>query len=679
MNDLEQCRLATLTEYHIAKLHDNPGKLFDNITSLAAQLFKVPFACISIIDSDKVLILSGSGVDERTIDKEPGLCVDAIKHDYTYQIPDTRNDPFCVSNSIVAKGIRFYAGSQLKTPKGFNIGTLCIMDTKIRNLNKEEIGILENLCQIAMHEIEKHKTNVEHKKTQDKLELSEGRYRSLIHDVLDFSNVGVFILDHNFEIAWINKTLESYFGISRGEVIGLNKRTLIENEIKNIFEFPDKFSDKILATYSNNTYVEHFECHILENDVCCERWLEHWSQPIKSGLYTGGRIEYYTDISERRKMKSELLRIQKFESLSTISSGIAHDFNNYLQGIYGNLSIAKTMVDNTDEIFEILSNAEEITSHAHHLTQQLLNFSPKKAQEKEPVSVLKLLENTVIFSLHGSSVLAKLKLPENLWPIEVEKGQFVQIIQNLVINAIQAMPGGGTIHVYAVNVQLSDGDIHGIGISPGKYVKIEIQDEGTGIADEVITNVFDPFFTTKSNGTGLGLATTYSIIKNCNGDIQVRSEENKGAVFTLFFPALNDVRKKTDIIDISTENVTARILVMDDEAYICQFVALSLEEVGVDVETAANGGEAINLYKNAIDCGRPFDVVILDLVIKGGMGGGEVIKELQKLNPDIKAVISSGYTNTPLISNYKNYGFKALITKPYNINELLNRIQKLVK
>jgi len=388
-----------------------------------------------------------------------------------------------------------------------------------------------------------------------------------------------------------------------------------------------------------------------------------------------GVVVVFQDITEQKRMEEELNKAQKLESLGILAGGIAHDFNNILTGILGNISLARMYSEGNHSLAARLEEAEKACLRAKDLTQQLLTFAKGGVPIKETASLQNILTETVAFVLRGSRVQYRASIARDLWPAEVDKGQISQVIQNLVINSVQAMPDGGTIIIRAENVQIKQTtEIQGVRIHPGNYIRIEIEDEGIGIPQKYLDKIFDPYFTTKQDGSGLGLAICYSIIRKHGGYILVASEVGKGTVFTIYLPAKPEKARQQPGSDayqsLLQDTGGGRILVMDDEQTICDVARQMLEFMGYDVETAADGREAIQLYKQALEDGKPFDLVIMDLTIPGGMGGKEAIRELQKINPDVLAIVSSGYSNDPVFGDYPRYGFQGCVTKPFGLKEL---------
>jgi PAS domain S-box-containing protein len=381
------------------------------------------------------------------------------------------------------------------------------------------------------------------------------------------------------------------------------------------------------------------------------------------------------DITERKRMEEDLIRAEKLESIGILAGGIAHDFNNILTTILGNVYIARMQVKPEDEIFDLLNEAEMASRRAQTLTKQLLTFAKGGVPVKETASIEDIIKEASLFVLRGSKSSCEFFMSEDLWPVEVDIGQISQVINNIVINANQAMPSGGIIRIEADN-QMVD-DKQGFPIEQGRYIRISITDQGMGIAEKHLLDVFDPYFTTKREGSGLGLATTYSIIKKHDGHITVESQLGIGTTFHIYLPASDKaVPEKGEDRVIKGQG---KILVMDDQPSLRKIVGRMLEELGYESEVAEDGAEAIRLVEEAQETERPFDAVILDLTIPGGMGGKEVIEKLLDIDPELKAIVSSGYSDDPVLSNSQEYGFMGMIPKPFESRSLGKVLHEVLK
>jgi PAS domain S-box-containing protein len=382
-------------------------------------------------------------------------------------------------------------------------------------------------------------------------------------------------------------------------------------------------------------------------------------------LYYEGSME---DITEHKRLEEELLQAAKLESLAVLAGGIAHDFNNILTAILGNISVAKQYVQNETVLAAILEDAEKASTRARSLTQQLLTFSKEGTPTKRTTSIAEIIRDSASFALRGAKTRCEFVLAPDLSAVEADEGQISRVIHNLILNADQAMTGGGLVRIHAENVNIADSAE--LTIKPGKYVRISIQDHGIGIPEEHLDQIFDPFFTTKPSGSGLGLATTFSIIRKHDGVITVESERGVGTIFHIYLPASDKEAPARSPAEAHRLTGTGRVLVMDDDGIVREITARMLDHLGYSFALAKDGTEALALFQEGTDSGNPFDIVILDLTIPGGEGALETLAKLRELEPDLKAVISSGYSNDPAMSHFQNHGFCGRLTKPYRLEGL---------
>ena len=408
-------------------------------------------------------------------------------------------------------------------------------------------------------------------------------------------------------------------------------------------------------------------------------YVEVREAPIVKNGKTVAIVGALADITERKNMINELHKMQKLQSIGTLAGGIAHDFNNILTVILGNITIAKIKLEKDHSSIKFLEKSEEAMDRATRLTRQLLTFSKGGEPVLENISISKLIKDIVIFDLTGSNVKPVFKFSKDLWSANVDKGQIQQVFSNITINANQAMPDGGRLYIVLENADVGKENI--LGINSGRYIKATVRDEGIGIDEKHIAEVFDPYFTTKQFGSGLGLATTYSIINKHSGCISVDSQISKGSTFTIYLPATSESQKSQNSKPLAIESTkikeSARILVMDDKEMILDLVTAILEGSGYSVVTVLDGSQAIEKYKESLDKGEPFDAVIMDFTIPGGLGGKDTVKEIMKIDPKAKCIVSSGYTNDAVMANYSEYGFKGIISKPFTpdkVNEELMRV-----
>lgn len=387
-------------------------------------------------------------------------------------------------------------------------------------------------------------------------------------------------------------------------------------------------------------------------------------------------VEAVRDITDQKLMENEIQKAQKLDSLGVLAGGIAHDFNNLLTAILSNIQLSKMYSDPGQKSYERLETAEKALAKAVTLTKQLLTFSRGGSPVKRTILLEGIIKDAALLALSGSNVKCEFTIADNLWSVEVDEGQISQVINNLVVNAAQAMPEGGIITIDADNIVF--GSDSSVPLPGGRYLRITVTDHGIGIAKKHLKQIFDPYFTLKQKGTGLGLAVSYSIIKNHAGHIEVASQPGKGTTFTLYLAA----SQKSGAYDRALEQELipgeGRILVMDDDEMVRNSIGEILTTLGYDVDYAENGSEVLEKYKNAITASTRFDAVIMDLTVPGAMGGRGAMNALIAIDPDVKAIVSSGYSNDPVMANFSDYGFADALPKPYTDKKLSQILHKLL-
>lgn len=530
---------------------------------------------------------------------------------------------------------------------------------QLEDLVNERTAELRRANILLQEDIEKRQL------AEQALRESEEKYRGLIETASD----AIFVMDaRSGKIINVNRKALELLGRPAVDVIGLHHSQLHpSDETEKYIDLFNKFVSQI--TPPDVPY------HVLHKDG--------YRIPVEistSVMELGGRkiIQgIFRDIRERIKMEEEIQKAQRLESAGVLAGGIAHDFNNMLTAILGNISLAKTYADPEGKVHERLTETERATLRAKDLTQQLLTFAKGGLPITKTVDLSNVIVESAEFVLRGSNLKCECYVVDDLWPVEADLGQINQVIHNLVINAYQVMPDGGTCRVEAKNIIIQESDP--IPLPEGRYVKISIHDDGCGIAPDDLNRIFDPFYTTKPSGTGLGLPTAYSIIKKHGGLLTVDSKPGKGSTFHIFLPA-SDKIALPDEGEKTTEIVRGegRILLMDDEEFVREIATELLQHLGYTVETAKEGSEALDLYKKAMESGNRFAAVIMDLTIPGGMGGKDTIPGLKKIDPDVRTIVSSGYANDPILANFKEYGFDGMVPKPYKIEELAETLHRII-
>ena len=498
---------------------------------------------------------------------------------------------------------------------------------------------------------------------------------AFVRRILDCVDEGFIVVDQQFRILTANRVYCDHVGLPVEEVLGRHCYEISHNQSHPCHEEgEDCCVEKVFARgFPHTCYHRH------EDAGGNITYVETKGFPLKdsSGVVIQA-IETISDITEKRLLEDERLKVQKLEAIGTLAGGIAHDFNNLLQGVFGYLSIAKLLTDREKSI-AALEEAERALQLSIKLTNQLLTFSKGGSPVKKPMDLQVVIDNAVRFSLSGSSATCQITSLEDINMVEADEGQITQVIQNIILNAIQAMPEGGRIEITARNISADDPDLPE-GLYESAYVEIGISDQGSGIAEENLINIFDPYFTTKKKGSGLGLATSYSIIKNHAGKIRVISAPEQGSTFFIYLPASagSSRQEQPQQRQVNTASRPGRILVMDDEPMIIEIAGSMIKFLGHEVSCALNGEEAVAQYQTARQSGKPFDIVILDLTIRGGAGGVETMRKLKELDPQVKSVVSSGYADNAVVANFREYGFLATLNKPYSVDELQTVINSIL-
>jgi PAS domain S-box-containing protein len=498
--------------------------------------------------------------------------------------------------------------------------------------------------------------------------------KELLDVTLNSIAEGVITTDTSGKIISINQAVESLTGWRRNEAEGKNLSEVFHLIHDHTQEPCANPVEKALQTCAAIEMENHT---LLVARDGTRRAIATSAAPIRDNAgKIVGAVLVFRDVTEKQKAEAQMLTESKLQSVGLLAGGIAHDFNNMLTAIIGNLALARMPGSSRVEISQLLADAEKAVLGAKDLTQQLLTFAKGGAPIRKPTLLHELIREACQFALRGSNVQCDYSLASDAWPVEVDKGQIRQILNNLVINARQAMPQGGKMEVRMENADLSANSMPPL--PAGKYVKISIKDHGPGIHSEHLPRIFEPYFTTKKAGTGLGLATVYSVVRKHDGQIKVISQPGKGTTFELYLPA-----SQKPVLPVPTElkpenfSGRGRVLVVDDEAPIRKFLSIMLQKFGYEAETANDGGEAIERYTTAKSGGTPFDAIIMDLTIPNGMGGCEATRRLRELDPKVRAIASSGYSFDPVMANYRDYGFCGVIPKPYRPEDL-NRILKEV-
>lgn len=504
------------------------------------------------------------------------------------------------------------------------------------------------------------------------LERTEGRAAlresaRLMASILENTSDGFFSLDSEWKFTYVNSMAERLLHSPRGALLGHN--------------FWDKFPELCGSLFETNyrkTMMEDVPLEFEATDPTGQHWFEVHAHPSNGGISV-----FFHDITQRKRLEEERLKTSKLESLGTLAGGIAHDLNNILTVISGNIGLAQIEVPEThaSTFLPYLSKAGQAAQHAASLSGQLLTFAKGGTPLKKILYLTDLLRRSAQFSLRGSNLAAGVDLPPNLWGAEVDPSQIEQVINALILNAREAMPQGGTIRISARNLEIQ---ANAKAILPaGRYVKISLSDAGPGISAELATKIFDPYFTTKASGSGLGLSISYSIVKKHGGLLQLESTSTEGSTFAFYLPAIlekpalpPEKRPNGNKPQGSNHFDRPRVLVMDDDAAVLDLTSQLLGTLGYQVTAVPEGLEAVRAYESALRRGESYQAVILDATVRGGMGGVATIERLRGLDPQVTAIICSGYSDEAALAEFVAYGFRAALPKPFTRYELADALRR---
>jgi PAS domain S-box-containing protein len=515
------------------------------------------------------------------------------------------------------------------------------------------------------------------KAMEDTLKESETRYRSLYLEfqaLLDGIPDGLTLLSPDLNVLWANPAAAHPTGHESSDLIG-----------SRCYHSRHGYDQPCEGCIVRETFADGESRQTVIEQQTTGRTFELRSVPVKDDAGKVVKvIEISRDITARIKAEAErvelerkLLHARKLESLGILAGGIAHDFNNILTGIMGNLSLLRMLLPDEHKAIERIERCEQAVSQATGLTCQLLTFAKGGDPVKKSIDLRPIIENAVGFALAGSSATSRVTIATDLWTVEADEGQIVQVINNLLINASQAMPKGGEICLEASNCSLNMKESPSL--KKGYYVKIRVSDQGQGIAPEHMAKIFDPYFTTKQTGTGLGLTSAYSIVRKHGGDILVSSRVGEGTRFELYLPASHAPAEPASLPATPTPTAgKGSIMIMDDEEYIRDLLTAMLSRLGYEVEGCSRGEELIRRYRESAQDDHSPDAVILDLTIRGGMGGLDAAKAILEFDSAARLMVASGYSNDPVMANYRKYGFVAALPKPYRLEDVSAGLSKVL-
>ncbi len=639
--------------------------LFRECTSLGKELLHFDFSTLILLsaDGEKLIIRDTIGFPEEIkgsffLTKELGLASYVLKHNKPMFVVDINTETrFTIPDIVFEKEITSVLCAPLTV--GDMVFGVIIGHTHARRLfSDSEISMYQSFANQAAVAID----NALH---MEEIKNSEKKFRTFF----DNANDAIIVFELKGTLLEANQVAIDWLGYCRAEILNLQVQDLISAEflpelathIKEITSTGKQIFESAQKDKEGKTVPVELSCTFFEFNG------------------TPAILAVARDISERKMMEQELIKIERLESIGVLAGGIAHDFNNILASILGNINLARLDENLKKETKTLLTEAENASIRARGLTQQLLTFARGGNPVKEVCSVAEIIRDCTDFVLRGSNVSCQYHFHDDLWLVEIDKNQISQVIQNLIINALHAMPNGGKIVINCKNSM--DPQAISPAANTGRYIKVVIEDCGIGIPVHIIDKIFDPYFTTKQTGSGLGLAVSHSIITKHGGFLFAESKPGTGTTFTIFLPATTATmvpeNPRTEIPDKRVPN-SARIMIMDDDPMILQVTGAILLQLGYDVVEAKNGEEAIKIYKKSVVENQTIDVIIMDLTIPGGMGGKDAIKEILAINPAAKVMVSSGYSNDPVMARFKDYGFQEAVSKPFQLQDLQRAISHLL-
>ncbi len=590
----------------------------------------------------------------------------------------------CVTVTLLISGVIIRPVNQLKqSAREIVNGNL---ETSVNIRSGDEIGELGEMFNVMTRRLrdifaenEKYRMHLEElvrERTETlEREIAERRQAELalqageaqLRLIIEQSPMAIIILDRGFQVKSWNRTAETVFGYAREDIVGQSAFRIIPVEVRpGLEDLWQRLYDSGKTVHNRNENLTS-DGRVILCDWC--------NTPLVDGEgKVTGVLCFVENITEREKTEQELLKIKKLESTGVLAGGIAHDFNNILTAILGNISLSLHDADLTEKTRSLLQSAEKASIRARALTQQLLTFASGGEPVRESMSLAEVIRDSASFVLHGSAVTCCYDISDDLWPVHADKGQISQVVQNIVLNARHAMPDGGVVDIACTNLP-AGGSEYPL-LNPAlKYIRISIADSGVGMSPEVLERIFDPYYSTKQEGSGLGLAITLSVINKHGGHVVVTSEPGRGTVFTIFLPVADVAAVPVSVKAEKTARLEpAGILIMDDEEPVLGILQSMLEAAGHRVYVSHDGRECVEVFRYLVKSGQPVDLAIVDLTVRGGVGGREAVALLHDNEPGLPVIVSSGYSNDPVMASYREFGFCGAVSKPYEFEDLLRTV-----
>ncbi|HYR57905.1 MAG TPA: PAS domain-containing protein [Chthoniobacteraceae bacterium] len=557
-----------------------------------------------------------------------------------------------------------FAGAPLTDYRGRAGGVVGVFGDK----PFEDIAMTERVLKIFAT---RAAAEIERKRSEEALAIEKEQLAVTLRSIGD----GCMTLDNEGRIVMLNLVAEQLTGWSQKDAVG----QLVHEVLHLVDDQTRRRCQRLIERVIQNTSGEpSAEMKTIVARTGEERRVESSSAPIRDRRGRKlGAIIVLRDVTDRLRMEEERQKTEKLESLGLVAGGIAHDFNNLLTMILGNVTLALGVSNVSPVVAERLTAARKSTNRARDLASQLLTFAKGGNPVMQFLDLAPLVTDTVQCAAGSAPVECEIRLPEGLWPVEADPGQIATVIANIAANAVEAMPAGGNLDVTAENLELPVASIS-TGLSAGRWVRMAVHDQGIGVPEQFLQKIFDPYFTTKPTNSGLGLATAYSIVKNHGGIIHVESPPGEGSTFSVYLPASDKELMPAAAADAPVPTGSGRVLVLDDEEAICMLVTCALEPLGYEVTETQDGTVALAKYEESMKDGRKYDLVISDLTMPGRMSGHEAIRRLRELDPEVRAIVSSGYANDPVMSRFEEFGFCGMIAKPYEIDALGRKVAEIM-
>ena len=677
---LSHAQLEQLIELHNALLAAAAGNadvniILQQLCQLAERIVDNAVASVMLLDErgEALRVHTAPSIPEDAIAELDGLkpgegsCGNAVLHNREMYVCDTLHDARWQNLREFARKYRIGAcwSSPIHDEAGKAIGSFALSSFSLREPDNFQRRLLNSCASMATIVLHRQQSLDAQRAQRRQLAENLQRYRALLENNID----GINLIDRDGRFIDANPAAYETLGYSREEYLQLRVQDIETEPGEDSFE---AFFDQLPFNRSV-TLQGHLRCKdgsIFEADVRIRKFV-HDNRPML--------ISCITDTRDRKQAEEEMLRADKLESIGLLAGGIAHDFNNLLGIIMGHIDLAMQRLGEDQPAVTSLRKAHIASSRAADLTRQLLTFAKGGAPVKKVQDIRPIVQQAVDFSMHGTNIETAFECHCEHHLADVDKGQISQVIQNLVINARQAMPDGGKLSLHAANIEIGAHNNHH-DLAPGCYIHIRLCDTGPGIPPQLRTRIFDPYFTTKPKGSGLGLALCYSIIKKHGGHIYITDNLPQGACFNLLIPASSaaDTTAEDTAPTQADAPLQARVLLMDDDELIREVASAMLENMGCEVTHAENGEQAVALYEQAMQAGRTFDLVVMDLTIPQGMGGKDAMQAIRALDGNALGLVSSGYSNDPVMANCEQYGFAAAVGKPYMQDELVAAVRRIL-